>query len=445
MPLKTTLGRTLWRLFAVAIILMFGLGLLALAAHDPGYVVLSRAPYVVRLPLLLLILLVLFAFAMLHFAINIIIGLVRAPQRYRLWQSLQLARRRQVQTAIGYAGLIEGNWARAEEALKKDLAQQPLLNALGLAYAAQQQGDLARRNTYLSDALSRHPAHRLAIMLTRARLHYQAGELSLARDCLETVRPSAPRQAPLLQLLCAVYRQQQDWSALIRILPTLKSVGALTADEVQEQEQLAYTQLLASPRALADGAPGEAKAEVATQSVTDLATIAWAKFPSHQQKDPVLVGNYAAQLLAQSRHKDAEAILRKALNRQYHAELIYLYGKVQSPFMDYQIQLAESFVKKHGDDADLLLTLARLYRYQHQYDRARNYYKQATAVGVRDEIYIDYGSLLEQLGETDAALFFYKKAVATFAPEAATHATHADNASSSSPAAEQPRAMPMMM
>ena len=170
-----------------------GLGLLAI--EDPGYVVLSRDPYVIRMPLLLFVLIVFVAFMLMYLLFNFIAGLVRAPANYRKWRKQANERSAGKHSMQGFAGLVEGNWSKAEsELLKKlDHNQTPLMNYLGAAYAAHQQGHFERRNRYLNDALVAYPKQHLAINLTRSRMLIQSGEFAEARACLEGERKASPK------------------------------------------------------------------------------------------------------------------------------------------------------------------------------------------------------------------------------------------------------------
>jgi len=382
----------------IALIVSVGLGVLAV--DDPGYVVLTRDPYVIRLPLLLFIGIIFLTFVVLYLLLNFLSGLFRAPDKYRKWRIQNHKNSAQKHTMEGYAYLIEGNWSKAETALlnKLEYNKTPLMNYLGAAYAAQQLGSMERRNQYLDEALARHPSNVLAIDLTRARLLYHAGEVTQARDYLEKLRTTSSRNVPVVRLLADVYRELGDWDSLTRLLTTLKKLEAFPEAETRSREQHAFEQLLSSP-ALLQGEP-ERPAKT------------WKSLPSARRKDPDMIVSYVRQLIKADKLKEAEKELRIALKRGFDAKLINLYGKVNSPFVRYQIELAESFEKKHGDDPELLLALARLYRYEKNYAKAKDLYKESIAAGAQDEACIDLASLLEQMGDTDAALFFFKKGVA---------------------------------
>ena len=380
-----------------------GLGLLAI--EDPGYVVLSRDPYVIRMPLLLFVLIVFVAFMLMYLLFNFIAGLVRAPANYRKWRKQANERSAGKHSMQGFAGLVEGNWSKAEyELLKKlDHNQTPLMNYLGAAYAAHQQGHFERRNRYLNDALVAYPKQHLAINLTRSRMLIQSGEFAEARICLEGERTASPKNVPLLRLLAGVYRSLEDWNALVSLAPTLKRLKAYPEEELVEREMQAYSGLLSSD-ALFQGHQGGHEGK-------------WKSLPASVKKSPATVMAYASHLVKVGDHKEAETALRRALNRNYDSSLINLYGKVESPFVPYQIQLAESCLKKHGDDPELTLALARLYRMDDQLDKAREWFTNALEANPSAETLADLASLCEQMGDSEAALSFYRKSVELAAPE----------------------------
>ena len=112
----------------IALIVSVGLGMLAV--DDPGYVVLTRAPWVIRLPLLLFICIIFLTFVLLYLLLNFVASLFRAPEKYRKWRIQNKENSAQQHTMQGYAYLIEGNWPRAESALLNELEynKTPLMN-----------------------------------------------------------------------------------------------------------------------------------------------------------------------------------------------------------------------------------------------------------------------------------------------------------------------------
>ena len=389
------------KLFVTIILaLAIAVGVALISMDDPGYVVLTRDPYVVRLPLLLFAVFLFLGFMLLYLLFNLIAGIFRAPKRFGKWREQSNENSAQKNTMLGYAGLIEGNWEKAEGALltKLEHNKTPLMNLLGAAYAAQQQGHLARRDQYLDEALQKNPKQAVAINLTRARLNYQAGEISESRNLLEDIRRSASKNVPAVRLLADVYNDLGDWSSLIALVPAMKKLKAFAPEDLEQREQNAYERMLSSPALL----QGEQERPENT----------WNSLPSAKRKDPAVIANYVAQLVKGDRLNDAESMLRKALKKNYSSELMTIYGTVKSPELDNQIKLVESLGKKRGDDPALQLALARLFRFKKNWDKSQAQYAKVMEMGGGEEAYLEYASLLEQMGEQDSALVYMKKGVA---------------------------------
>ncbi len=380
-----------------------GFGLIAL--EDPGYVVLARAPYTVRLPLALFALGALVVFACLYLLFNFIATVLRMPRKARAWQQRRNQTHAQIHTMKGYAKLIEGDWQSAEKNLLTHLPdnQSPLMNYLGAAFAAQQRGHLQRRDQYLADAYTQHPQQRLAISLTAARLHNQAGELAASRDVLEKLRRIAPKNVPAVRLLADVYRQLEDWNSLAALMPSLARLKAFSQQELAMRENQAYRHYLCSP-ALLQGDRNRPKE-------------AFQSLPAARRRDPQVIAGYATQLQNAGEPILAEKIVRIALNRGWDAELANLYGMVKTPFTDDQIKLTKSWIKKYGDHQELTLTLARLYRRDRRLMKARNLFSRVIAAG-RADVCAELGALLDEMGEKDAALHCYRQGLEAFVPAA---------------------------
>ena len=394
-------------LIILLLTLAVAVGFVLVAMEDPGYVVLARAPYTVRLPLALFVLGLALAFAVLYLLFGVIGALLRAPRTAREWREKRSRARAQLHTMQGYAGLIEGDWARAEKKLLTHLphTQSPLLNYLGAAYAAQQRGQYQRRDEYLADALAEHPAQQLAVRLTAARLYLSAGALAESRDELEKIRRFAPKNVAAVRLLAEVYRRLGDWISLANLMPTLARLRAFAADDLAAWEQLAYGRFL-SAKALLQG--DDARRAQAYKSL-----------PSARRKEPAVVAAYARQLLAAGDNILAEKTLRMALNRGWDASLAEIYGTVETAFTDDQIKLVTTWLKKYRNesDAEIVLTfaLARLHRRNRQPNKARELFRQVIKAG-RDDACVELAAMLEEAGEKDAALACYRQGMAAMSP-----------------------------
>ena len=390
----------------VVLIASVGLGLLAL--EDPGYVVLFRAPYEIRMPLLVLMLILFLAFIVLYLFLNLLMSIIRAPKKIRKLKRHMDEDAAHKACMQGFTGLIEGHWDQAEKRLleKVESSRMPLIHYLGAAYAALQQGSLRRRDMYLDQALESQHEHRLSIQLTRARFHCHAGEYFEARQVLETQQVQNPRNKPLLRLLADVYQALGDWQALKGILPIIRKLKVLPPDEIEKREQLTWSRLLTTDRPDSD---------------VPEPRLNWKSLPARQKRNPTILSAWVKHLIQQGESKEAETLLRRALNKQYDAKLVNLYGRIQSPFIPYQIEFVRKLLKTHPEDPELMLALARLYRHEEDLKTSIAWYEKVMMPSASNEVFSELASAYEQLGDSETALNLYKKSLTALENQSASN------------------------
>jgi HemY protein len=108
-------------------------------------------------------------------------------------------------------------------------------------------------------------------------------------------------------------------------------------------------------------------------------------------------------------HEKAEKDLAAALKVEWRAPLVRLFGLVEGPNPSKQLKRAETWLAKHGEDADLLLAAARLCLRTELWGKARSYLETVISLRPTPEAFQEYGRLLTQLGETDAAADAYRE------------------------------------
>ncbi len=375
-----------------------------IAQEDPGLVVISRAPYEIEISLALFGIFLVIAFVLLYLAFRFLSRMYQAPSDMRKYNQRKRVEKAQNETLRGYAGLIQGDWDKAEKQLTKRLEHSPtpMLNYLGAAYAAQQRGDAQQRDSYLKEASQRDPNNRFAVGLTKARLQFQTGQLSEARETLEKLHNYAPNNVPVLRLLADVSREMSDWQGVTKLLPAMKKAKVLDGNELRERELEAYREMFENP--------------ALEQSQNNPLGGTWDSLPRAKKHDPEIVALYVRRLLETGDMAQCERILRSAIKRDWNQELVYLFGLVKSENIDKQYKLAKSWRSEHADDPDLLLTLGRIAVRKEDWEQARDYFQNAIANGGRQEAYTELGLLLEQQGEREEALLCYRQGMQKMAP-----------------------------
>ena len=367
------------------------LGLLAL--EDPGYVLISRTPYEIEVSLVLAVVLAGIVLFAVYLVLRLLWAVLRMPRTAGRWRVNRRPALATQATLAGYSRLIEGEWEEAEEILSQRLGYgaTPLLSALGAAYAAQQRADYDARDKYLLQARNQEPEHIEAVEITRARLLERAGQLDEARGVLEQLHEQGVRRRAVQGMLVELLQRQQDWPALESLFKDLKRSRILPEGEMKILNRDLQVRLLTS-----DARP-DAGAQV------------WSRLSRQERRDPVLTAVHVRSLIDAGNMKQAEKILRKAINRNWDGGLVRLYGHIRYEPIDALLKQAENWRVTHADDPDLLITLARFQLELKARDKALLLLVEAARIGVSGETYMELGLLLESMGESAKALQCYRR------------------------------------
>ena len=367
------------------------LGLLAL--EDPGYVLISRTPYEIEVSLALAVVLAGIVLFAVYLVLRLLWAVLRMPRTAGRWRVNRRHALATQATLAGYSRLIEGEWEEAEEILSQRLGYgaTPLLSALGAAYAAQQRADYDARDKYLLQARNQEPEHIEAVEITRARLLERAGQLDEARGVLEQLHEEGVRRRAVQGMLVELLQRQQDWPALESLFKDLKRSRILPEGEMKILNRDLQVRLLTS-----DARP-DAGAQV------------WSRLSRQERRDPVLTAVHVRSLIDAGNMKQAEKILRKAINRNWDGGLVRLYGHIRYEPIDALLKQAENWRVTHTDAPDLLITLARFQLELKARDKALLLLVEAARIGVSGETYMELGLLLESMGESAKALQCYRR------------------------------------
>ena len=159
----------LWALVAV----LLGAFVAHFVLEDHGYVLIDFRGYIVEMsvPGLLLVLIAL------YILVRGVAALTRLPRTLRNSVNERRARRSGEDLGRGFQHLIEGDSVRAERLLTRGTTDAPLVSYLLAARAAQAQGAHERRDEWLKLAYDASAESQPAVLLTRAELELDAGEL----------------------------------------------------------------------------------------------------------------------------------------------------------------------------------------------------------------------------------------------------------------------------
>ena len=364
----------------------------AIAAHfllgDPGYVAITFRGYLIEMSVPVLIGLA----VLLVIIVWLIRRIIQAPRligeaagRYRSGRAgLKLTR--------GMIEVAEGNFARGEKLLARaaSTSDAPLFNYLQAARAAHLQGNDQRRDEWLKLAYEQTPEAANAVLLTQAEFQLDQEQYEQALATLRRIEENSKDHSHALALLGRLYFRLEDWANLAQILPRLEKQGRVKRETLDEWAVRVRTENFAN------AADGEA------------VLAEWRSLPRRLKDDVAVLVAYYEALMRVGLHDKAEKDLSAALKVEWRAPLVRLYGRVEGPDASKQLKRAESWLAKRGEDADLLLAAARLCLRNELWGKARSYLETVIALRPSAEAYQEYGRLLTQLGETDAAADAYR-------------------------------------
>ncbi len=395
----------------IGIIIVLALFASAFAAHfllsDPGYVVINFRGYLVEMSVPVLVLLTAALFGLIWLVRKIILAPRRigeAAGRYRSARSGQKMTRGMIEVA-------EGNFARGERMLARaaSTSDSPLFNYLQAARAAHLQGRDERRDDWLKLAYQEVPEAANAVLLTQAEFQLDQGQHEQALATLRRLDENSKDHGHALALMGRLYFQLEDWTALRDILPRVRKHAQV------KPETLATWTVRIHKEQIDHAADGDAVAAV------------WKDVPKPQKSDISLLEAYYQGLMRSGLHEKAEKELASALKSNWRGPLVRLFGLVEGADASKQLKKAEGWLSDHSEDPDLLLTAARLCLRNELWGKARSYLETVISLRPNPEVYQEYGALLNQMGEADAAADAYRDGLGMVAGNNLTAIEHITN------------------
>lgn len=368
--------------------------------RDPGRLVLTWGGWTLETSAIFFVAATLIAVALIQFGLNVLRGLLRLPDLIRRWRGEQRSLQAEELLARGLQCMLAGQWRMAERDFKHWAARgcDPMLGYLHAARAADAQGAERRRDHYLKLAAesSRDAA---GLTLARAELLPELPQARLELERLATASADAAALPQVRRLQLAVAMERGAWADAQHVFAVMKKSGDVPVGRARELEWRIAAETLAA-------AEGE-----------DWLKAAWSGLAPGLRRDPRLIARYVRLRLRHGPSPDCEALLSDALAQGWDAVLAALFGSVQGADPVRQLRIAEGWLKRHGRDADLLLALGRLARRAGQVDQARAWLEESMGMRPGAEACRELGQVLEQQGDTTAALKYYRLGLALAAPD----------------------------
>jgi len=307
--------------------------------------------------------------------------LLRTGAKTRGWFVGRKRRRAHRQTQSALMKLAEGDHKQVEKLLSRnaDHAEQPVVNYLLAAEAAQQRGDEARANQHLERAAELTENDPIPLEITRARIQLARNEDHAARHTIDRLLEVAPRHPEVLRLAEQAYVRTGAWAALLDILP------AMEKSQVSDENHRAALQL--------QGWLGLMNQAMAEQGSDGLKRW-WQNLSRKTRQEPALQVAMADHLIECNDPDTAQQIVLDGLKRQYDERLVLLMPRLKSGNPEQLEKALRQQIKQHGATPLLHSTLGQLLMQHGEWQQASEAFREA--LKQRPDAY-DYAWLADAL------------------------------------------------
>ena len=360
--------------------ILTALAISAIVAHDPGYVRISYGHWLIESNLIILLL----AISLVVFLLVTLFGMKRrlshSSKSITSWFGKSAESRAITRTEKGLIALLEGNWGNASKLLSRSAnkAHKPIINYLAAAHAANELGQVKDAELMLKKAYDSTPDSEFAVGIAQAQIQLQQEQFEPCLATLLRLHKQQTHHPFVLKLLKSVYLKLEDWHSLIKLLPALQKDSKFSPSKINSLEALAWNKLF-------EQKTDELINRSQQESAPDILASLWQSAPNALEFDPQLVGTYAQQLIRLEHEHECETLLRKVLEKNWHDELIRLYGIVEATNTSEQLIHAEHWLKARPNNAHLLLALGRLSLRNGLWGKALEYFEASRRLGENKE------------------------------------------------------------
>lgn len=349
------------------VVLLAGIVVGPMLAGHQGYVLIQTDNYNIETSVTgLVIMLVLFLLAFL--AVEWLLRRVfRTGARTRGWFIGRKRTRARQQTKAALLKLTEGDYLQVEKLLTRnaDHAEQPVVNYLLAAEAAQQRGDEFRTRQYLERAAEIADGDQLPVDITRVRIQLARNEDHAARHGVDRLLEVAPRHPEVLRLAEQAFLRTHAYSALLDILPAMRKTRLHDEPSLDELQQRATIGLM-------DQAMSEGGSEGLKQW--------WKNQPRKARQSLSMQVAMAERLIVCDDPVTAQDIVIDGLKQQFDYRLVQLIPRLNSGQPEPLEKLLRQRLKQHNNDALLHSTLGQLLMKHGEWQQASDAFSAALAL-----------------------------------------------------------------
>ncbi|MFY1027478.1 heme biosynthesis protein HemY [Actinobacillus seminis] len=292
----------MFRTLFLMLVLLAGLIAGPYLSGKQGYVLIETGSYSIEMSITTLVIFFVIVLAMIYGIEWIITRFYRLSNSTYGWFSRRKRLKAQKQTLEGLMRMNEGDYSKAEKLIGKNAkhSDEPVLNFIKAAEAAQQRGDEFSANRYLIEATELAGTDSLIVEIARTRILLQQKKLPAARSSVDSLLVMAHKNKEVLKLAVDIYLQSKAYQALDKILDQVESVGLYNNEN--------FTQL---QRQVEDGLLDEKMNEESVDGLLEW----WENQPRKRQNDLYVKTGLITRLIDSNDHESAYELTLEALKK----------------------------------------------------------------------------------------------------------------------------------
>lgn len=347
------------------LVLIAGVILGPMLAGHQGYVLIRTDNYDINTSVTGLAIIYILSVIALFVIVSILRRIFRTGAHTRGWFLGRKRRRASKQTKAALLKLAEGDHGQVEKLMSRhaDHAEQPMVNYLIAAEAAQQRGDVIRANQHLERAAELAESDdQLPVEITRVRLQLARNENHAARHGIDKLLEIAPRHPEVLRLAEQAYLRTNAWSSLLEILPAMEKTRIADEAHITALQQQAWIGLM-----------DQAMADQGNDGLKD-----WWRNQSRKTRQQTVLQVAMAEHLIECNDSDAaQDIVLEGLKRQYDDSLVMLMPRLKSGEPEKLEKTLRQLLKTHSNKPLIYSTLGQLLMQRGEWQQAADAFREA--------------------------------------------------------------------
>ena len=352
------------KVFVLFLLLIAGIVIGPMLAGHQGYVLIQTENWNIETSvtgLVIILIVMLLAILAIEWLLR---HLFRTGAKTRGWFMGRKRNRARRQTHEALIKLAEGDYRQVEKLMSRnaDHAEQPVVNYLLAAEAAQQRGDEMRANQHLERATELAGKDPVPVEITRVRLQLARNEDHAARHGIDRLLDIAPRHPEVLRLAEQAYVRTSAWNALLDILPAMEKTQVADEEHIKALRQQAWLGLM-----------NQAMAEQGSEGLK----LWWQGLNRKTRHETTLQVAMADHLLACDDHDTAQQIVLDGLKRHYDERLILLMPHLKTGNPEQLEKALRQQIKQHGATPLLHSTLGQLLMKHGEWQQASEAFREA--------------------------------------------------------------------